>query len=182
MLEDAFPEEGKKARQKRWARAIVNFAEKKPAAEIGTLAHRYMFTSDEDLPEGLSKEVLNSIESWRELQESFGEYEVIYNEISFANTRFGGTPDVILKIDGEYILLEIKTSRYIKPTMAAQAAAYCKLVAPKIKISRAFVVRLGKWNPNNFQIRQIDMKGGWDLFMSAYNFWKNNNERVVFLE
>lgn len=181
VLSYSHPDKGEKAKMSIFANALIGYAKENVDAQTGIMVHKYIFHDPKDVPK-LSKDAERALESWRYVRELLGDFKVLLYEKSFVGPRWGGTPDLIIEIDGDAIMIDFKTSKDIKPSMAAQVAAYGKLVRPSgIIIKRGFVIRLGKWNSENFEIKPVDLENGYKLFLAAYNWWKFNNMNQVYL-
>lgn len=125
------------------------------AADIGTVAHQM-------IDDYLHNKVVNfpdiPADIVAEAQTAFGAYQswerdhhvrVISSEFPLVSTTrmFGGTPDALVKIDnGERVLLDFKTSRYLFAKHVLQVAAYIDLIAEcnGMTVDRAIILRVGK--------------------------------------
>jgi len=71
--------------------------------------------------------------------------------------RFGGTPDCLASINGEFTLLDIKTSAAIFPEMLIQVAAYRQLVIEHGHMpQKLIIVRIGRTTDEGFEERLVN--------------------------
>lgn len=97
---------------------------------IGSLTHAYIqayLTNDQVDDRGIPSEVVGSARacfdkfmSWYRMHT----IDVYRTELSIAGTRYGGTPDAFVSLDGVPTILDWKTSKRIYPEYFAQLAAY----------------------------------------------------------
>lgn len=82
--------------------------------------------------------------------DSLEEFELISNEESYISDKyeFGGTIDMICKIDGKVTILDLKTSSALDSKMLLQLAAYVILYEENtgIDVDQVAVLRLDKEN------------------------------------
>lgn len=92
--------------------------------------------------------------------------EIIVHEFSFANDSlgYGGTIDMICKIDGKIFLIDYKSGNYIYESHKLQVAAYAKawnLLNPDLKIDFAGILHL---KSDTRTVNYDKMQGiGWKL-------------------
>ncbi len=122
-----------------------------------------------------------SVEEWEALC-SFNDWvkttkpQFIQNEQTVISKEhnFAGTVDCVAIINGEYYIIDWKTSQYIWPSMEIQISAY-KHAMPKIKNAKLAVLQVGyKRNKRGWKFTEIEDK--FDLFKSAQAIWKNEND------
>ena len=74
--------------------------------------------------------------------------DIIESEFPLVSSalRYGGTPDYLVKMGREVVLLDAKTSNWLMPKMILQVVAYLDLIAEckGIQVDRAIVLRVGK--------------------------------------
>ena len=85
-------------------------------------------------------------EWWINLHKTHKNIEIIYLEETLIYKYFAGTCDCLLKVDGEYWLIDFKTSNHMSYNYALQLAAYKYLLKElrNIDISKAMILRLDK--------------------------------------
>ena len=85
-------------------------------------------------------------EWWINLHKTHKNIEIIYLEETLIHKYFAGTCDCLLKVDGEYWLIDFKTSNHMSYNYALQLAAYKYLLKElrNIDISKAMILRLDK--------------------------------------
>ena len=85
-------------------------------------------------------------------------FKVIWTEKKFISKKlmFGGCPDLLVKKDGKYILVDFKTSKSLYQDFVIQLGSYVFLVEENmnIEIDRAVIVRFPKDNDDT-EIRKF---------------------------
>jgi CRISPR/Cas system-associated exonuclease Cas4 (RecB family) len=103
--------------------------------------------------------------------------------------QYAGTADLLVKMDGEIWLLDIKTSNSLHRAYDMQLAAYAKSIeeAKGIKVDRTGIIWLkaatrsssdkkGVYQGKGWQIKVIDeIEKNFDLFMTVYKLYKLDN-------
>ena len=106
--------------------------------------------------------------------------------------QFAGTLDRIVTIDGEKILLDIKTSNSIQPTHWLQLAAYNELIKEGgVKINKVAILWLnaktrtegkkGSIQGKGWQLITKDIKevaSDWEVFKTTYKLWQAINNEI----
>lgn len=106
--------------------------------------------------------------------------------------KYAGTADIVVKMDGEVWLLDIKTSNSLHRAYDMQLAAYAKSIEERtgIKIDRTGIIWLkattrtkatkkGVYQGKGWQIRIIDeIEKNFKLFMTVYELYKIDNPKV----
>ena len=134
------------------------------AAEIGTnvheLAQQHIEGIDYELPR--DETVLNCfykfIRWWDEYSK---DCEVVFCEQSFASRLFqyGGTADLLIKKNNDYIIVDFKTSKSIYSDYVIQGSAYKQMIEEKydFKINKFIVARFGK-ESDDFEIKEYSLE------------------------
>lgn len=80
--------------------------------------------------------------------------------------RFGGTLDLFAELDGEFVLVDFKTSKAIYPDMLYQLAAYRKLLEEQgWPVASARILRIGRDEDEGFEERiKTNLETEWDIF------------------
>ena len=85
-------------------------------------------------------------------------FEVVWTEKKYKSKKlmFGGCPDLLVKKDGKYILVDLKTSKAIYSDMLIQLSCYAELIRENdgIEIDRAVIVRFPK-DDDDTEIRKF---------------------------
>jgi hypothetical protein len=103
--------------------------------------------------------------------------------------QYAGTADLLVKMDGEIWLLDIKTSNSLHRAYDMQLAAYAKSIeeVKGIKVDRTGIIWLkattrnssdkkGVYQGKGWQIKVIDeIEKNFDLFMTIYKLYKLDN-------
>jgi len=85
--------------------------------------------------------------------------EVIWTEKHYVSSRYkyGGTPDLLVKKKGKYILIDFKTSSNVYVDNLIQGSAYAHLIKEndKIEIDKFIVARFPK-DDSEYEIREFN--------------------------
>ena len=135
------------------------FDELKKAGDTGTslhdLAELHIKGEDYQLPEDPT--VLHCFNQFLEWWDNLT-CEVIWTEKKYISKKLsvGGCPDLLVKKDGKYILVDFKTSKAIYSDMIIQLSCYAELIRENdgIEIDRAVIVRFPKDNDDT-EIRKF---------------------------
>ena len=125
------------------------FDELKKAGDTGTalhdLAELHILEKDYELPE--DPIAVHCFQQFIEWWESL-DWEVIWTEKKYTSKKLnvGGCPDLLVKKDGKYILVDFKTSKAVYSDMLIQLSCYAELIKENdnIEIDRAVIVRFPK--------------------------------------
>jgi len=125
------------------------FDELKKAGDTGTalhdLAELHILEKDYELPE--DPIAIHCFQQFIEWWESL-DCEVIWTEKKYTSKKLnvGGCPDLLVKHDGKYILVDFKTSKAVYSDMLIQLSCYAELIKENdgIEIHRAVIVRFPK--------------------------------------
>lgn len=145
---------------------------KDEAAELGTLVHKYIDQVIQGkLPTDLTPEmepaVTAFIEWWKD-----SKIELVMGDTKVASLihGYGGSLDALGRQNGEYVILDWKTSGAVYDEMALQISAYKFAFAETygIECKKGFVVRFSKKLPITFQVREIvNMDESFKAFLAA---------------
>ena len=138
------------------------------AADIGTYTHsaierKILYNEDLDselIPLYLRSEVLSAYSafcSWWDVIQ-MQDYEVIYSEETLVCMYYGGTLDLLVKINGKIYLVDFKTSNHVGYKYHLQLAAYRRMLAIErnIHIDGCIILKLNKTN-SVFEEYMIDL-------------------------
>jgi len=125
------------------------FDELKKAGDTGTalhdLAELHILEKDYELPD--DPIAIHCFQQFIEWWESL-DCEVIWTEKKYTSKKLnvGGCPDLLVKKDGKYILVDFKTSKAVYSDMLIQLSCYAELIKENdnIEIDRAVIVRFPK--------------------------------------
>lgn len=164
---------GKKSKSIRlteeWVKIVIAEAKKVPekakddAADLGTLAHGWF----EAFIRGEAGEPIESIkpavEAFRKWVSESG-INIVQGDTKVFSLKngYGGALDAIgCTDDGEFVLLDWKTSNGCYPEYALQVAAYCNAFHETygIDIKRAVIVRFSKVAPVEFEAKELSNLG-----------------------
>ena len=124
------------------------------AADVGTCAHAMCDafltegTFDMDaFPQPIVDAAMPAYQAFRQWAAD-QHLDVINTEFPLvsANHRYGGTPDALVKLGRDHVLLDFKTSNWLVPKHILQVCAYMDLVAECMDITcdRAIVIQIRK--------------------------------------
>jgi len=125
------------------------FDELKKAGNTGTalhdLAELYILKKYYELPD--DPIAIHCFQQFVEWWDSI-DCEVIWTEKKYTSKKLniGGCPDLLIKKDGKYILVDLKTSKAVYSDMLIQLSCYAELIKENdgIEIDRAVIVRFPK--------------------------------------
>ena len=143
-------------------------------ADIGTLAHSMIMAhlkgKGVDTSEYSKTQIdlaENSFLSYLEW-EKHHEVEPILVETPLVSEeyRFGGTLDLLAKVDGVNTLIDFKTGKAIYPEHGIQVAAYYMLALEYgYTISKALILRIGRDESEGFEIKPVEnLEANWEVF------------------
>ena len=161
------------------------------AAEIGTWIHlcaSNILTAQHPL-QAKGKEQVTLLESLHRFFLEVGDFEVISVErpvfglvqVEDRLAEYAGTPDAIVRHQGEITLIDFKSSRMLHPNYAAQMAAYMRAwnqARPDLKITKPWLVQLAKSEAVGYQIKRLkanELRLGWLRFQACLNLWYINS-------
>lgn len=88
-------------------------------------------------------------------------FEIIWTEKKMGSIKLecGGCPDLLVRKNGEYILIDFKTSKDFYSDMLVQLSAYSELIreTQNIVIDKAIIVRFPK-DDDKFKIKEFSKK------------------------
>ena len=97
-------------------------------------------------------------------------FEIIWTEKKMGSIELecGGCPDLLVKKNGEYILIDFKTSKDFYSDMLVQLSAYGYLIKETegIEIDKAIIVRFPK-DDDKFKVKEFSKK---DLALGLKQF------------
>lgn len=163
------------------------------ACDVGTLAHflieaflnGFVCDLDDYSTQDIDKALLcyNKFVDWWDLQD----LKVVATEVQLVNElyKYGGTIDLIaVDLDGEFCLLDFKTSKKISESYWRQLAGYAELWNCNnlgCKIKNHCIVRIGKEEEGDFEtIWRDDLSAYWETFKAQVKvWWAIKNEKPV---
>ena len=169
-------------------------------ANIGTIVHelcdQILLGQEIDLSP-YQREIVNAIYNcttackiwWKKLNEEY-DVEVVFLEKELTCKYYGGTCDMLLKINGHYFIGDFKTSNHIGYKYWCQLAAYRYILETEMgyKIDGVFILQLNKKRPlyNEYIVSLLDddcydcynemiLTQAFDTFISALLVYTNRN-------
>lgn len=121
--------------------------------------------------------VLSFADWWAELNTKHDDIEIIEIEHTIWNEQedFAGTIDLILRIDGEYWIIDFKTSKYIWMSHEMQVSAYRHSIDFGDAPVRTAILQLG-YNKNKKNYKFTETEDRWTQFLAAREFWRIEND------
>lgn len=99
--------------------------------------------------------------------------EVVWNE----KYNYAGTVDLVLEIDGEWWIVDIKTSQNIYPSHKIQLSAYKNSDEYKQSKPRIGILQVG-YSRNKNKYKFTELIDQFELFLSARNIWEEETRGV----
>lgn len=108
--------------------------------------------SDEEL--SVAEQAFNRYLSWEE-QHTLEEVEIEKELVSEAY-KFGGLLDIYCKLDGEYTVIDLKTSKSIGSEQLLQVSSYEQLLRENnLKVDKMMIINVGKLADSKLQIEEL---------------------------
>lgn len=130
------------------------------------------------VPEALNPEEYGAVMSFVEWYRTLKNPVLIESEYTIWNEKDGyaGTLDLLLEIDGQTWLIDLKTSQNIWASHEIQVASYAH--ALDIKKLKLAILQVGyKRNKNNYKFTELEDK--YHLFLAAKQMWENECKNMV---
>jgi ATP-dependent exoDNAse (exonuclease V) beta subunit len=163
-----------------WIKEILTEAQARPekikddAADLGTLVHKYIDQVIQgkmptDLTPEMEPAVTAFIEWWKN-----SKIELVMGDTKVASLihGYGGSLDALGRQNGQYVILDWKTSNGIYDEYALQVSAYWQAFTETYgeSCARGYIVRFGKKLPVTFEVREIaNMEESFKAFLAAKN-------------
>lgn len=163
---------------KEWIAEILKEAKARPdkikddAADLGTRVHAFIDLiihgkEPADIPKDLEAPVTAFKEWWKN-----SGIELVMGDTKVASLihKFGGSLDALGRREGQFIILDWKTSNAIYPEYALQVAAYAQAFYETYGIycQEGIIVRFGKKLPIDFETKKIrNLERSFQAFLRA---------------
>lgn len=147
---------------------------KDDAADLGTLVHKYIDqVIQRKIPTDLTPEMEPAVTAFINWWQD-SDIQVVMGDTKVASRiyKYGGSLDALGRQDGEYVILDWKTSNGIYDEYALQVAAYAQAFYETygIRCAKGYIVRFSKKLPVTFGVAQIaDLEKSFDGFLAAQN-------------
>jgi len=109
------------------------------------------------------------------------EVEVVASELTIWNDEdnYAGTVDLVLRVDGELWVVDLKSGQHIWPEHTLQLSAYKRpLDLAGTEVAKLAILQLGyKRNKNGYKFTEIEYR--YDLFLAAKTIWENECKGVT---
>ncbi len=170
------------------------------AASIGTLTHRLIeehygkkFDHIPENPVNLAEfppedlEISQkTFEAYLEWEDSFDTFEVIRSELQLGHPElmYGGTIDILWKLNGEYVIGDFKTSKSIYPENICQIAAYREMLLANSSIpeqwenAELLILHLSKesFKVTEHSFSAEEMEIPWRIFLNCLDIYYAKRE------
>jgi hypothetical protein len=158
------------------------------AARVGTLAHDLIASHFERQIVGL---VGYSPEEVEKAKRCFAKYlawekdnplmpVMIETPMVSEEYRYGGTPDLLAEINGDFVLLDFKTGGGIYDGMFAQLAAYRQLFTERgWPVAGASIIRISPDDDAYEVAAGVDLDRHWQIFLHCLEIYRLQSERVM---
>lgn len=150
-------------------------------ADIGTLAHYLIMchlTKKEPDTSEYSKDDIDKAEncvlSFYEWEKNHPVEPILVEEpLVSEEYQYGGTIDLLAKINGDLVLIDFKTGKAIYSDMLYQVAAYKHLVIEAgYKLKKSMILRIGRDESEGFDDKEMsDLSVQWEIFKACLNIY-----------
>ncbi len=165
-----------------WVDTIIEQARHRPdqvrdaAADFGTQAHVLLEQHIQGLEPEIPPEfvqVLDNFTTWRRRERL--DIHLAETMVYSAKYRYAGTMDALAYRGDLLVALDWKTSNGLYPEYALQVAAYAKAMEEMggKPVSEAWVVRLGKREPDFEPRKVVDLDAAFNAFRAALFLWRS---------
>lgn len=136
-------------------------------ANYGNMVHGYLEAGEEEPAHYDPTPVRNAMRSWQLFKLELGmKLEIIATQIEVYGPDYGGTTDLVVRMNGIKTGLEIKTSAALRNRAALQAEAYFRALPPELEVEQFYCLRLGK-NRVEYELREPDHEVAWRKFRAC---------------
>lgn len=161
-----------------WIEKLLKEASARPdkikndAADLGTRVHAYIdLVVHGKEPEGIEEELAPAVAAFKKWWEDSG-IELVMGDTKVASLihKFGGSLDALGRRNGQFIILDWKTSNGIYSEYALQVAAYAQAFYESFGIycQEGIIVRFGKKLPIDFETKTIrNLERSFQAFLRA---------------
>jgi hypothetical protein len=179
-LESSLSQANKIVIDKAWIDQVIAAGMKRPdkikdeAANLGTLVHKYIDQIIRGkIPTELTPEMEPAVTAFLNWWEK-SKIGIVMGDTKVASLvhRYGGSLDALGRQNGNYVILDWKTSNGIYAEYALQVAAYAHAFSETYgsTCSRGFIVRFSKKYPITFEVKEIaDLGESFQAFLAAKN-------------
>jgi hypothetical protein len=156
------------------------------AINIGTITHDWVEDAINfhikggvipELP--TQEEALNSIDAFKAwVQENDIEWISAEEKLYHRKHKYAGTVDALANINGEYCVIDWKTSKAVYPEYHLQVAAYAKAVEDMYekKVDATYILRCDKVTGRFEAVRSTDIAKNFRAFLAALTLYKRLKE------
>ena len=156
------------------------------AINIGTITHDWVEDAINFHIKGgvipklpTQEEALNSIDAFKSwVQENDIEWISAEEKLYHRKHKYAGTVDALANINGEYCVIDWKTSKAVYPEYHLQVAAYAKAVEDMYekKVDATYILRCDKVTGRFEAVRSTDIAKNFRAFLAALTLYKRLKE------
>jgi hypothetical protein len=165
-------ERGKYGSRVHWAvEALLNGVEVKMDSEFNNPETNQL--------EQLTFEEYNAVctfKAWWDDLNAKHDVEIVEVEYTIWNEKegFAGTVDLLLRVDGQYVIIDLKTSKQVHLAHMLQVSAYKHSLELESEPTIA-ILQLGyERNKNGYKYTEVEDK--WVKFLAAREFWREEHD------
>jgi len=144
----------------------------KRGGNIHSAIEKYLITNEiEKELTSIEVDILNKFIKWFSELNQTKRVKIIGIEISGINREYNyvGTIDLILEIDGEVWIIDVKTSNYLHKSHNLQLSAYKHMYNDKAKIALLHIKDYCKF---------VEVEDKFDIFLAVKKIWEYENRRT----
>ena len=94
--------------------------------------------------------------------------------------RYGGTPDLLAELNGEFVLIDFKTGGAVYESMFAQLAAYRQLLTEQgWPVAKGWIVRVSPDDSEYEVAPGLDLDRDWQIFQHCLAIYELQNSGVA---
>jgi len=156
--------------------------------DIGTLAHYLILCYFKQEKPDTSEYSKDDIDKAENCMLSFYEWEkthplepiLVEEPLVSENHQYGGTIDLLTKINGDLTLVDFKTGKAIYPEMLYQVAAYEQLLVEHgYTINKRKILRIGRDESEGFEDKELPkLSVQWQIFLNCLNIYNLKKKEV----
>ena len=161
-------------------------SESHDALNIGSITHEWVEGAinwklgDGEIPQmPKQEEAVNSIEAFKYwVSQNVVEWKSSEEKLFHRKYRYAGTVDARAIINGEYCVIDWKTSKAVYPEYHLQVAAYAKAVEDihGIPVDATYILRCDKATGRFEAVRSTEIEENFQAFLSALTLHKRMKE------
>lgn len=154
------------------------------AARVGTITHCLIASHLKEESMGTDCYSIAEVEKAKKCFEKYLRWEkenpltpvMVEERLVSEEFKFGGTPDLLAEIDGEFVLIDFKTGGGTYDSYLCQLAAYRKLLEEQgWPVARARILRISPNDDEYAVTMELDYDRDWQIFQHTLAIWQLKN-------